>query len=385
MNALLRGLFGVFIVTILSCLPAVAADTPAGFRLTVELRDGSRVIGLSKDASFVFRSAILGELILPLQKIRAVEAGAGTNFFKLTTAGGDALQVGFDMENIRVATTYGTVGLPTAMIKSVRVSPTSGAVGRPMDGLIGLWSGEGNAVDSVAGNNGTLVNAGFTDGVVGKAFSFAPDSFPYGTYTGVQIPDRPAYALTKSLTVECWIRPRGNGYIIFFRGDRRPGTDPYCLSLDGHLNLCFAICDGNNDHNVTVKTPVGLGAWIHVAGVLDDGAGTLSLYTNGVLAAQLTTDVRPFGALQPDQSPGVGIGNLNDGGNNFPFIGDIDEVGLYDRALSEAEVNAIYAEHAADAGSRADPLPPRTFPRMPVRAWPGGINSDRPATGFSQW
>jgi len=89
--------------------------------------------------------------------------------------------------------------------------------------------------------------------------------------------------------------------------------------------------------------------------------------------------------LQPDQSPGVGIGNLNDGGNNFPFIGDIDEVGLYDRALSEAEVNAIYAEHAADAGSRADPLPPRTFPRMPVRAWPGGINSDRPATGFSQW
>jgi hypothetical protein len=384
MNALLRGLFGVFIVTILSCLPAVAADTPAGFRLTVELRDGSRVIGLSKDASFVFRSAILGELILPLQKIRAVEAGAGTNFFKLTTAGGDALQVGFDMENIRVATTYGTVGLPTAMIKSVRVSPASGAVGRPMDGLIGLWSGEGNAVDSVAGNNGTLVNAGFTDGVVGKAFSFAPDSFPYGTYTGVQIPDRPAYALTKSLTVECWIRPRGTGNAIFWRGDHRPGLDPYVMAMGNRATVGFSVCAEDNSL-AGVQVPVGLGSWIHVAGVLDDSAGTLSLYTNGVLAAQTNTDVRPFGVLQPDQSPGVGIGNVNDGGNNFPFIGDIDEVGLYDRALSEAEVNAIYAEHAADAGSRADPLPPRTFPRMPVRAWPGGINSDRPATGFSQW
>jgi len=48
--------------------------------------------------------------------------------------------------------------------------------------------------------------------------------------------------------------------------------------------------------------------------------GTMSLYTNGVLAAQIVTTVRPFGTLQADESPGVGIGNVNDGGNNFPFM-----------------------------------------------------------------
>jgi hypothetical protein len=372
MNTLLRSLLGVFILTILGRLPAVAADAPAGFRLTVELRDGSRVIGLAQDKEFIFQSAILGELKLPLLKIRSVEADGGTNLFKLTTADADSLKVGLAMEEIRVVTTYGKVSLPVAMIKSVRVSPTGGGVGRPMDGLIALWSGEGNAVDSVAGNNGTLVNVSFTDGVVGRAFSFMPDSFPYGTYCGVQIPDRPAYELTKSLTIEAWVRPRGNGYTIFFRGDHRPGLDPYCLSMQASHDLRFEVCgaDGNGS---SIDTTLPYLVWTHVAAVLDDSAGTISLYTNGVLAVQTSTDIRPFGALQPDQSPGIGIGNLNDGGNNFPFIGDIDEVGLYNRALSAAEVNAIYAEHAADAGNRADPLPPRNFHR-PMRTWPSGIN-----------
>jgi len=255
------------------------------------------------------------------------------------------------------------VKLPVNLIKSMRVSKP-GMIGRPRDGLIALWSGDGNAVDSAGGDNGVMQNVSFTEGVAGQAFSFAPDSFPYGTYVGVQIPDQPAFALTKFLTIECWIRPRGNGYVIFFRGDHRPGLDPYSLSLDGNMNLTFSICGGDNSLSASVKTPVNQGAWIHVAGVLDDDAGTISLYTNGVLAAQLATTIRPFGALQPDQSPGMGIGNVNDGGNNFPFIGDIDEVGLYDRALPADEINAIYAEHAADASERADPLPSRMRPRF---------------------
>jgi len=359
MNFIVRSLLGGLAGMV--CLGTAAATTnpPTGFRLTVELRDGSRVLGTSQDKQFAFRSEVLGELKLPLKKICFVEATAKTNSVKLTTASDDTLTVAFAMDEIRVETTYGLVKLPVNMIKSLRVSAL-GRVGRPRDGLIGLWSAEGNAVDSVAGNNGSLNNISFTVGVVGQAFFCAPDNFPYGTYTGVQIPDQAAYALTKSLTIEGWIRPRGNGYVIFFRGDHRPGLDPYCLSLDGHMNLTFGICGGDNSLGASVKTPVELGAWIHAAGVLDDNTGTMSLYTNGVLAAQTTTTVRPFGPLLPDESPGIGIGNVNDGGNNFPFIGEIDEMGLYNRALSVDEVNAIYAEHAADAGARAEPLPNRS-------------------------
>jgi hypothetical protein len=374
MNVLLRSI-SLLAVMALSCVQAATTVTnqPTGFHLTVELRDGSRIIGKSKDDHFQFRSDVLGEMNLPLQKVRFVECLVKTNLAKLTTPSDDSLTVEFAMKEIRMETTYGDVKLPVSLIKSVRVA-VLGKIGRPRDGLIGLWSGEGNAVDSVGGNNGVMQNVSFTDGVVGQAFAFAPDSFPYGTYVGVQIPDRPAYALTHSLTIEGWVRPRGNGYVIFFRGDHRPGLDPYHLSLDGHLNLEFGVCAGDGS-TATVHSPVGLGTWIHVAGVLDDNMGTMSLYTNGVLAAQIVTTVRPFGTLQADESPGVGIGNVNDGGNNFPFIGEIDELALYDRALTADEVNAIYSENAANAGGRVEPLPARTI-RMPLRSRFSGFNSE---------
>lgn len=376
MSTLLRGPFLWLTLMAWGCIAAVAAGSPATFHLTVELRDGSRVIGTGQDKDFIFRSAILGELKLPLQKIRLVEAATGTNLFKLITAGGDALNVTFAMEEIRVTTTYGRVKLPVAMIKSIRVSPVGGGAGRPMDGLIGLWSGEGNAVDSVAGHNGRLCNVGFTEGVVGRAFSFAPDNYPNGTYTGVQIPDQPDFALTESLTIEAWVRPRGNGYYIMFRGDHRPGLDPYALSMQANHELRFQICgDGGNSDTTYINANIPYGVWTHVAAVLDGANGNMLLYTNGVLAAQAGTHVRPIGALLPDQSPGLGIGNVNDGGNNFPFIGDLDEVGLYNRALSVAEVNALYAEHAADAGGRAELFPARSDNLMPGQFPASGFNS----------
>lgn len=329
------------------------------FRLTVELRDGSRVVGKSRDDHFEFRSDVLGNFNLPLQRLRSIKCEPRTKLVSLTTASADLLRAELAMKYIRVETAFGNVELPVETIRNIRVSVMATG-GRPMEGLIGLWSGNGNAVDSIGENNGVTQNVSYTEGVAGKAFLFAPDSFPWGTYCGVQIHDEPAYELTHSLTVEGWIRPRCHqAYMIFFRGDHRPGLDPYSLSMDGNQNLVFAVCDADGN-DAKVQTPVGLGGWIHVAGVLDDDTGTMSLYINGVLAAETTTKVRPFGKLLPDQSPGVGIGNVNDGGNNFPFAGEICEVGLYDRALSEDEVNAIYAEHEADAGARAEPLPSRS-------------------------
>ncbi len=362
---------GLLAVMALSCVQAATNSQPTGFRLTVELRDGSRVIGASRDKHFEFYSGGLGEIKLPLEKIRFVESLAKTNLFKLTTASGDSLTVALAMENIRLETTYGEVKLPVGMIKSLRV--TSGKVGRPLDGLIGLWSGEENAEDAIGGNRGTLRNVGFTAGVVGRAFSFAPDNFPYGTYTGVQIPDRPAFILTQALTIEGWVRPRGNGYIILCRGDHRPGTDPYTLSMQANHDLRFAICGSGGDSDMAyIDANIPYCEWTHVAAVWDGSAGTMSLYTNGVLAVQTATRVRPIGELIPEMSPGLGIGNLNDGGNNFPFIGDLDEIALYGRALSVDEINAIYGEHAANASGRAELQPARNF-QTPMRSGLSGF------------
>ena len=211
----------------------------------------------------------------------------------------------------------------------------------PPSGLIGWWRAEGNGNDS-AGTNGAyaLPNVVFTNGMVGQTFSFLPDNYGYGVYTGVRIADQPYYALTNSLSIEGWIRQRGNG-VVFYRGDNRSGYDPYSIAMGNNNAIGFGITDANNN-SASVTTVLPYNVWTHIAGTLDGASGQLSLYTNGSLAAQITTSIRPIGSLIPQDSPGIGIGNVNDGSNNFPFHGEIDEISLYNRALSATEIQAIY-------------------------------------------
>ena len=71
----------------------------------------------------------------------------------------------------------------------------------------------------------------------------------------------------------------------------------------------------------------------------------MRLYLNGILVSQGVTSVRPFGALDPASNPGVGIGSH--GGypstpHKFLFNGLIDELKLYNHALSQADVLANF-------------------------------------------
>ena len=353
---------------------APAATNETGFRLTVELRDGSHVVGKSLEGDWRFHSASIGDLKRAVGGVRAIEIAADGTTARLTATNGDVMAVQFLATSVRMETGFGKTELPVKVIRSLKVTALHGA-GNLALGLVGLWSGDGNAADAIGGNNGTLRNVSFTDGVAGQAFAFAPNNFPYGTYTGVQIPDRPTFALTHSLTIAGWVRPRGDGYVIFFRGDHRPGLDPYCLSMQANHVLRFAIC-GPAGESAFIDTQLPYCEWTQVTAVLDGDASTMLLYTNGVLAAQTQTSVRPMGDLIADMSPGVGIGNVSDGGNNFPFNGDLDEIALYDRALSADEANALYAEHVANVGSPVAPYPTQSgIPGYPgIRRWP----SDNP-------
>src|SRR5437016_3262555 len=66
----------------------------------------------------------------------------------------------------------------------------------------------------------------------------------------------------------------------------------------------------------------------------------MRLYFNGAVVAQKFTSVRPLGDISPSYQPGIGIGNTP-GGGGFPFIGLVDELLLYSRALSPTEVQAL--------------------------------------------
>jgi hypothetical protein len=375
MKHLLRLLCGLCVLaTNLHLVQAAPADTnETVVRLSLDLRDGSHVVGKSLADDWRFHSDLLGDLKLAVGGIRAIEIAADGATARLTATNGDVMAVQFLAAAVRVETGFGKTELPVKMIRSLKVTTRRGA-GNLALGLVGLWSGDGNAADAIGGNNGTLRNVSFTDGVAGQAFAFAPNNFPYGTYTGVQIPDRPAFALTHSLTIAGWVRPRGDGYVILCRGDHRPGMDPYTLSMQASHVLRFQIC-GPAGESAFIDTQLPYCEWTQVTAVLDGDAGTMLLYTNGVLSAQTQTSVRPLGDLIAEMSPGVGIGNVSDGGNNFPFNGDLDEIALYSRALSADEANVLYAEHAANAGSPVAPYPTQSgipgYPGPGIRRWPG--------------
>jgi serine/threonine protein kinase len=239
----------------------------------------------------------------------------------------------------------------------------------PQSGLVAAWSQKSGGFENC--------RVSFVNGVVGQAFSFSPNSFPPHTYVGLQIPDRPAFILTNALSIAGWVRPRGDGYAILCRGDHRPGLDPYKLSMEGNHQLDFAICNSDNQ-SALVETTLPYGRWTHVAGTFDGKTGTLSLYTNGALAAQIHTDVRPIGELLADQSPGLGIGNNNDGGSDFPFVGDLNEIALYSRALTAREIQSIYHKNAAHAGENAELMPVRNPVQRPE---PNAIENNKLGNG----
>ena len=91
-----------------------------------------------------------------------------------------------------------------------------------------------------------------------------------------------------------------------------------------------------------------------VAATLDDATSLMSIYINGALSAQTTTDVRPFATLPSSGSPGVGIGNANGTSTNDPFNGQIDELSVYNRALTAGEILGIYK--AGSSGKVSSPI-----------------------------
>lgn len=329
------------------------------FRLTVELQDGSKLIGRSGNGTFQFRSDVLGDMKLPMEKIRLIECQPKTNIVKLTTSDGDSLTAQFMMKEIRIETTFGRVALPVNLLKQIQVFPVGrSAINKP--GLIALWSGEGNGNDSVGGNDATLTDVSFTAGQVGQAFSLNG----YSSYLRVPYNPELKAGEGEGLTITAWIKPSDStGYHPIFSWTT-PGSMPYGVTLRiGHSPADWGVIyadffDGNLHY---LDSPPGVvvgGKFQFVALTYDKASGQALLYLNGTVVAKTQWDTpMSFGLVtgdfwigrrMPDDSPGSW-------GYNCFFSGLLDEVVVYNRALSEAEIRAIGIEE-----NNGEPLSPPT-------------------------
>jgi outer membrane protein assembly factor BamB len=145
----------------------------------------------------------------------------------------------------------------------------------------------------------------------------------------------------KALTVEAWVKARKPAGVVFARGG---GSQGYVLYLQGGRPR-FAIRAGGKLTSVGAKARV-VGRWAHLAGVLTRGK-ELKIYVDGNLAA--STTVPGLIAADPQEAMEIGADDgstVGDYTSPFGFNGLIDEVRVYHRALSRAEIRM----HASAGG-----------------------------------
>lgn len=224
----------------------------------------------------------------------------------------------------------------------------------------------GRIATDASGNglDGRLMNgATFVAGPHGNAIRLdAVDDY-------VDFGDPLALRLTGSVTVTAWINasrwPPDDAVIIANR-DGRPGGTNRGFQLDtnrdlGARTVGFSVANPSGRRVFRFgTTALAPNAWYHVAGVYDASARTLDVYLNGRPDNGSWTGPVPGCQGPPAQSLRLG---RRPGASGFEFIGFIDEVRIYSRALTPAEIGA-----AMTGTTTADSAPGRA----PARATTGG-------------
>jgi hypothetical protein len=230
----------------------------------------------------------------------------------------------------------------------------------PPSGMVDWWPAEGNAADIIGNGIGTVYpGTGYTNGVVGQAFSFD------GITGCVMNTNTPALTnIQNNFSFEFWAYPQkgfnllpegetdasgtnaANGtseqsYAIFpdWGGDAGPAGIGISVGTNGISVLGHAA----NYLPSLLSYPVAITGWVHVAVVFTNEQPTL--YLNGVNVRTGVVSSRTY------VYPSKNLGNSYMPFFNFqsygPYQGFLDEVSIYNRALTATEIQAIYAAGAA--------------------------------------
>jgi glucose/arabinose dehydrogenase/chitodextrinase len=195
---------------------------------------------------------------------------------------------------------------------------------------------------SGTGNAGTIGSATWTS--QGK---YANGLVFNGTSARVTVPDAASLDLTSAMTLEAWVYPTTT--LSSWKDLIYKGNDNYYLMASSCCQSRPAvggIFGGSYAHAYGTST-LAANTWTHVAATYD--GSMLRLYVNGVqVGSQAKT-----GALTPSTSP------LSIGGDSLYgqyFTGRIDEVRVYNAALSASQIQTDMA--TAIGGGGGDTTPP---------------------------
>ncbi len=248
--------------------------------------------------------------------VSAVTAGTLTNLgngrFSFTPPAGFTGEASF---TYTVANSAGV-----SDVRSVRFNPPAPRFHWTFD------EGSGSlAADSAGNAHGTIVSGAWTSGQDGSALLFN------GQSTKVTLGTGPSLSGKTDFTLSAWVKTTATAAGVIIQQRNGGFNGEYQFSVNANGTLGFMVY-GNSAYQFSFSgsRAINDGAWHHVAAVRSGTQGLL--YVDGQLVGSASGTVRDLAA-----GIGVGIGaDIRD--NNKFFKGALDEVAIYDVALSSTEI-----------------------------------------------
>lgn len=213
--------------------------------------------------------------------------------------------------------------------------------------MIAWWPLDTDAMDASGnGHNGAVVGGAVNFGQAGaNANTGSSASFPDNghidvPYAAALNPGTQAPNGSGSFTIALWANSSNNaGFNSPFTAREDNGVNVNGPILYNNNTGNWSYWAGNNGPsgawNVLNSDPVPLDTWQHIAITYDSGTQTRKMFLDGgeVLSANL--------GVSPNALRDIHIGSGQDDGNNFFWNGNIDDVIIFDEALTAAQINDV--------------------------------------------
>ncbi|HYE64248.1 MAG TPA: Calx-beta domain-containing protein, partial [Pyrinomonadaceae bacterium] len=223
----------------------------------------------------------------------------------------------------------------------------------PPTGMISWLPADGNTNDIIGPNNGTLRGgATYITGKVGAAFVFNS-----GVTDAVSLPSAGLHDAFSALTIDAWVNPASHGADNLFGGilgrtiisNTEDGHGYALRILNGFIQSDLRLTGGTARHTFN-QAQLPLNAWSHIALTYD--GSSVKAYLNGQLLGSVAASGQVMNSNNGQICSMIGnepeFSTCQVTGQGLGWLGGIDELEIFNRALSAAEVQSLY--NASRAG-----------------------------------
>ncbi len=301
-------------------------------RIMAVLVDGSRIIGTTTQSSIPVQTAYTRTEI-PFSLLLSASRDSSRSPFTVTTSTGDRLQATPVFENLELQTLLGRISIPVSSLASLTVVREAAG---PREGLAAFYPFDGDATDRSGHHwdgvpHGPVLTAD-RHGLPDHAYLF------HGKDDRIELPNGIINPSIRAFSVCAWVLTHDvdQERMIVFTGTR-VGESAMNV-VNGTFGFGVKCSDGSWH---SARAPGVTEKYVFVVGVYSRGK-VVQLWIDGERKAESPT---PDLGLYPGPPLVSGSIGAYQPETDRPLVWDgvIDEVRIYDRALSPSEIEGMYA------------------------------------------